>query len=138
MAADGLLQFVPADLYAILKCTEKLERAYVRDGVSAKDYEAQCEKLIAQFRMLWGSMKETVSGSSSSSSTCIQHTKLEASVAFECSRTAARSLSSTSASNDNVSGCQNTNGEIMRQPVLCSAVCWLFMHSCRARLCTLL
>eukprot|EP00879_Flechtneria_rotunda_P008829 GHRR01009249.1.p1 GENE.GHRR01009249.1~~GHRR01009249.1.p1 ORF type:complete len:212 (+),score=46.06 GHRR01009249.1:393-1028(+) len=49
-----------ADLYAILKCTEKLERAYVRDVVSAKDYEAQCEKLIAQFRMLWGSMKETV------------------------------------------------------------------------------
>jgi hypothetical protein len=49
-----------ADLFAILKCTEKLERAYVRDGVSARDYEAQCEKLIAQFRMLWGSMKETV------------------------------------------------------------------------------
>ncbi|WIA28037.1 hypothetical protein OEZ86_010623 [Tetradesmus obliquus] len=49
-----------ADLFAILKCTEKLERAYVRDGVSAKDYEAACEKLIAQFRMLWGSMKETV------------------------------------------------------------------------------
>jgi hypothetical protein len=48
------------DLFAILKCTEKLERAYVRDGVTAKDYEAQCEKLIAQFRMLWGSMKETV------------------------------------------------------------------------------
>jgi hypothetical protein len=50
------------DLFAILKCTEKLERAYVRDGVTAKDYEAQCEKLIAQFRMLWGSMKETVRG----------------------------------------------------------------------------
>ncbi|WIA07968.1 hypothetical protein OEZ85_007442 [Tetradesmus obliquus] len=49
-----------ADLFAILKCTEKLERAYVRDGVSAKEYEAACEKLIAQFRMLWGSMKETV------------------------------------------------------------------------------
>lgn len=48
------------DLFAILKCTEKLERAYVRDGIAAKDYEAQCEKLIAQFRMLWGSMKETV------------------------------------------------------------------------------
>lgn len=49
-----------ADLYAILKCTEKLERAYVRDGVTAKEYEGQCEKLIAQFKMLWGSMKETV------------------------------------------------------------------------------
>lgn len=49
-----------ADLFAILKCTEKLERAYIRDGINAKDYEAQCEKLIAQFRMLWGSMKETV------------------------------------------------------------------------------
>ncbi len=49
-----------ADLYAILKCTERLERAYVRDGVSAKDYEAQCEKLIAQFRTLWGSMRTAV------------------------------------------------------------------------------
>lgn len=53
---------VCSDLFAILKCTEKLERAYIRDGINAKDYEAQCEKLIAQFRMLWGSMKETVRG----------------------------------------------------------------------------
>ncbi|KAF7031076.1 hypothetical protein CFC21_042454 [Triticum aestivum] len=29
-----------ADLYAIIKATEKLERAYVRDLVSAADYEA--------------------------------------------------------------------------------------------------
>ena len=31
---------IPADLFAIVKTTEKLERAYVRDAISAKDYEA--------------------------------------------------------------------------------------------------
>jgi ESCRT-I complex subunit VPS28 len=60
MVHVGPASLHPADLYAILKCTEKLERAYVRDGVTAKEYEGQCEKLIAQFKMLWGSMKETV------------------------------------------------------------------------------
>lgn len=46
-----------ADLYAIIKATEKLERAYVRDVVSAQEYESSCEKLIAQFKVLWGSMQ---------------------------------------------------------------------------------
>lgn len=63
--------FLGADLFAILKCTEKLERAYVRDGIAAKDYEAQCEKLIAQFRMLWGSMKEMVRGGRGQLHTCV-------------------------------------------------------------------
>ncbi|KAK9828516.1 hypothetical protein WJX72_000513 [[Myrmecia] bisecta] len=49
-----------ADLFAILKATEKLERAYVRDAISAKDYEPACEKLIGQFRTLWESLKDTV------------------------------------------------------------------------------
>lgn len=49
-----------ADLFAIIKCTEKLERAYVRDAINAPEYESACEKLIAQFKVLWGSMKNTV------------------------------------------------------------------------------
>lgn len=51
---------IPTDLYAILKTTEKLERAYVRDDISAKDYEPACQKLIAQFRTLWETLRDTV------------------------------------------------------------------------------
>lgn len=49
-----------ADLFAILKTTEKLERAYVRDAISAKDYEASCTKLLAQFRTLCTTLKGEV------------------------------------------------------------------------------
>ncbi|KAF3791719.1 Vacuolar sorting-associated protein [Nymphaea thermarum] len=49
-----------ADLFAIIKATEKLEKAYVRDVVSPADYEAECLKLIAQFKTLASSLKETV------------------------------------------------------------------------------
>lgn len=50
----------PADLYAILKATEKLERAYVRDAIGAKEYEPACEKLIGQFRTLWDTVRSSV------------------------------------------------------------------------------
>lgn len=49
-----------ADLFAIIKATEKLERAYVRDAITADVYETACQKLIAQFKVLWGSMKNEV------------------------------------------------------------------------------
>jgi len=49
-----------SDLFAILKTTEKLERAYVRDAVSAKEYEPACEKLIGQFKTLYSTIKEQV------------------------------------------------------------------------------
>ncbi|KAF8766135.1 hypothetical protein HU200_007632 [Digitaria exilis] len=49
-----------ADLYAIIKATEKLERAYVRDLVSAADYEAECLKLISQFNSLSSSLAGAV------------------------------------------------------------------------------
>eukprot|EP00897_Mesotaenium_endlicherianum_P010550 jgi/Mesen1/9523/ME000637S08966 len=49
-----------ADLYAIIKTTEKLEKAYVRDIISAKDYEPACIKLIAQFKTLRTTLKDTV------------------------------------------------------------------------------
>lgn len=49
-----------ADLYAIFKTTEKLERAYVRDAISSKDYEPACQKLIGQYKTLWDSINDTV------------------------------------------------------------------------------
>ncbi|KAF5828560.1 subunit of the ESCRT-I complex [Dunaliella salina] len=49
-----------ADLFAILKATEKLERAYVRDAVAPEMYEKACEKLILQFKVLWGSLRHAV------------------------------------------------------------------------------
>jgi ESCRT-I complex subunit VPS28 len=49
-----------ADLFAIIKTTEKLEKAYVRDVVSAKEYEPACTKLIAQFRTLKTALRDTV------------------------------------------------------------------------------
>eukprot|EP00191_Tetraselmis_sp_GSL018_P006399 CAMPEP_0177604194 /NCGR_PEP_ID=MMETSP0419_2-20121207/15980_1 /TAXON_ID=582737 /ORGANISM="Tetraselmis sp., Strain GSL018" /LENGTH=192 /DNA_ID=CAMNT_0019098145 /DNA_START=214 /DNA_END=792 /DNA_ORIENTATION=- len=49
-----------ADLFAILKTTEKLERAYVRDAITAKEYEPACEKLIGQFKTLYSSITDTV------------------------------------------------------------------------------
>ena len=51
-----------ADLFAILKATEKLERAYVRDAVSPEVYEKACGRFIAQFKALWGSLRHAVGG----------------------------------------------------------------------------
>ncbi|KAJ3074124.1 hypothetical protein HDU98_012062 [Podochytrium sp. JEL0797] len=39
-----------ADLFSILLTTEALEKAYIRDAVSASDYTAHCTRLIAQFK----------------------------------------------------------------------------------------
>eukprot|EP00252_Welwitschia_mirabilis_P012613 TRINITY_DN2785_c0_g1_i1.p1 TRINITY_DN2785_c0_g1~~TRINITY_DN2785_c0_g1_i1.p1 ORF type:complete len:214 (+),score=24.64 TRINITY_DN2785_c0_g1_i1:211-852(+) len=49
-----------ADLYAIIRTTEKVEKAYVRDAISPKEYETECTKLIAQFKTLRNSLKDTV------------------------------------------------------------------------------
>eukprot|EP00798_Chlamydomonas_sp_ICE-L_P026852 gene26852-4455_t len=49
-----------ADLFAIIKTTEKLERAYVRDIITPESYEQACEKLIQQFKVLWGSLRGEV------------------------------------------------------------------------------
>uniref|UniRef100_A0A0C9QX01 Vacuolar protein sorting-associated protein 28 homolog n=1 Tax=Wollemia nobilis TaxID=56998 RepID=A0A0C9QX01_9CONI len=49
-----------ADLFAIIRTMEKLEKAYVRDVISPKDYEPECTKLIAQFKTLTTSLKDTV------------------------------------------------------------------------------
>lgn len=47
-----------ADLYAIIKTVEKLEKAYVRDAISAKEYEAACLNLIAKFKTLRTALKD--------------------------------------------------------------------------------
>ncbi|KAK0579811.1 hypothetical protein LWI29_031751 [Acer saccharum] len=49
-----------AELYAIIKATEKLEKAYVRDIVTSSEYENECHKLIAHFKTLASTLKDTV------------------------------------------------------------------------------
>lgn len=39
-----------ADLYSIIKATEHLERAYVRDAIGKDEYTEACTKLIAQYK----------------------------------------------------------------------------------------
>mmetsp|Transcript_20095 Transcript_20095/g.59672 ORF Transcript_20095/g.59672 Transcript_20095/m.59672 type:complete len:215 (-) Transcript_20095:769-1413(-) len=57
---EQLLCESKADLFAIIKTTEKLERAYVRDAINADEYETACEKLIQQYRVLADSLKSAV------------------------------------------------------------------------------
>ncbi|THF94639.1 hypothetical protein TEA_028057 [Camellia sinensis var. sinensis] len=49
-----------SELYAIIKATEKLEKAYVRDIILAAVYEPECQKLIAHFKTLAFTLKDTV------------------------------------------------------------------------------
>ncbi|KAL4391733.1 hypothetical protein AHAS_Ahas03G0274600 [Arachis hypogaea] len=49
-----------AELYAIIKATERLEKAYVRDIISPQEYELECQKLIAHFKTLASTLKDTV------------------------------------------------------------------------------
>lgn len=49
-----------ADLYAIIKATEKLEKAYVRDIISSAEYEPECLKLISQYKTLTSTLKDTI------------------------------------------------------------------------------
>ncbi|XP_065027526.1 vacuolar protein sorting-associated protein 28 homolog 1-like [Musa acuminata AAA Group] len=49
-----------ADLYAIIKTTNKLEKAYVRDLVSSVEYKVVCLKFIAQFCTLHFALYGTI------------------------------------------------------------------------------
>ncbi|KAJ1446771.1 vacuolar protein sorting-associated [Pelagophyceae sp. CCMP2097] len=40
-----------ADFYAVIKVTEKLEKAYARDAVRPAEYEHACLRLISQFKL---------------------------------------------------------------------------------------
>ncbi|KAL2914700.1 Vacuolar protein-sorting-associated protein 28 [Polyrhizophydium stewartii] len=39
-----------AELFSIIVATEHLERAYIRDQISAQEYTPACQRLIAQFK----------------------------------------------------------------------------------------
>jgi len=49
-----------ADLYSIIKTTEALEKAYVRDAISADEYKQNCSKLITQFKAAQNLTKDYV------------------------------------------------------------------------------
>lgn len=49
-----------AEWFAIIKATDKLEKAYIRDIISPSDYENECLKLITHFKTLSSSLKDTV------------------------------------------------------------------------------
>ncbi|KAM7495603.1 hypothetical protein LguiB_030212 [Lonicera macranthoides] len=48
------------ELFTIIKAMEKLEKAYVRDIISSKEYEVECQKLIAHFKTLSSTLEDTV------------------------------------------------------------------------------
>jgi len=49
-----------ADLYSIIKTTEALEKALVRDAISAEEYKSHCTKLITQFKAAQNLTKDIV------------------------------------------------------------------------------
>eukprot|EP01114_Cavostelium_apophysatum_P008241 TRINITY_DN2059_c0_g2_i2.p1 TRINITY_DN2059_c0_g2~~TRINITY_DN2059_c0_g2_i2.p1 ORF type:complete len:245 (+),score=61.89 TRINITY_DN2059_c0_g2_i2:143-877(+) len=49
-----------ADLFSIIKTTEALEKAYVRDAITAEEYKLNCAKLITQFRAAQNLTKDSV------------------------------------------------------------------------------
>ena len=46
-----------ADLYAIIRATETLEKAYARDAVGSDEYNKLCTKLISQFKSTVSALK---------------------------------------------------------------------------------
>jgi len=49
-----------ADLFSIIKTTEALEKAYVRDAITAEEYKQNCAKLITQFKAAQNLTKDAV------------------------------------------------------------------------------
>lgn len=39
-----------ADLFAVINTLQNLEKAYIRDCVTAKEYTAACSKLLVQYK----------------------------------------------------------------------------------------
>lgn len=59
-AEERSVQESLAELYSIIKTTEHLERAYIKDAVTAEEYAAACRKLISQFRTLRDAVSDHV------------------------------------------------------------------------------
>lgn len=51
-----------ATLYSIIVSLDLLERAYVRDSVSSKDYAPACTRLLAQYKSLMKLVGDEVGG----------------------------------------------------------------------------
>eukprot|EP00123_Amoebidium_parasiticum_P012408 comp21333_c0_seq1/m.29232 comp21333_c0_seq1/g.29232 ORF comp21333_c0_seq1/g.29232 comp21333_c0_seq1/m.29232 type:complete len:288 (-) comp21333_c0_seq1:343-1206(-) len=49
-----------ADLFAIVQTTEHLEKAYIKDSITPREYTPACEKLIAQFKTCMNLLKDEV------------------------------------------------------------------------------
>uniref|UniRef100_A0A7S0WSL7 Vacuolar protein sorting-associated protein 28 homolog n=1 Tax=Pyramimonas obovata TaxID=1411642 RepID=A0A7S0WSL7_9CHLO len=49
-----------ADLFALIKTVDRLEKAYVRDAISAKEYETTCLNMIAKFKTLMNTIQDQV------------------------------------------------------------------------------
>ncbi|XP_030543513.1 vacuolar protein sorting-associated protein 28 homolog 2-like [Rhodamnia argentea] len=49
-----------AELYAIIRATEKLEKAYIRDIIPPSEYEIECQKLITHYKTLASTLKDTI------------------------------------------------------------------------------
>ncbi|KAK4758901.1 hypothetical protein SAY87_020202 [Trapa incisa] len=49
-----------AELYAIIRATEKLEKAYIRDIIGPSEYEVECQKLITHYRTLASTLKDII------------------------------------------------------------------------------
>lgn len=49
-----------AELYAIIRATEKLEKAYIRDIIPPSEYEIECQKLITHYKTLATTLKDTI------------------------------------------------------------------------------
>ena len=49
-----------ACLIAVLKVSPH-QRSYVRDAITARDYEPACAKLLSQYRTLWDTIRDDVS-----------------------------------------------------------------------------
>jgi len=47
-----------ADLYALIKTTEKLEKAFARDAIKPEDYDRACLRLISQFKASEAALQE--------------------------------------------------------------------------------
>jgi ESCRT-I complex subunit VPS28 len=51
-----------ATLYSIIVSLEYLERAYVRDSVSSKEYAPACTRLLAQYKSVMKIVGEDIGG----------------------------------------------------------------------------
>ncbi|PKI43642.1 vacuolar protein sorting-associated protein 28 homolog 2 [Punica granatum] len=49
-----------SELYAIIRATEKVEKAYIRDIITPSEYELECQKLITHYRTLASTLKDIV------------------------------------------------------------------------------